>query len=121
MLRRLPRSTRTDTLSPYTTLFRSFDRGDRDQHERGLVDRREGFRRLVRRVGERPQRAGTRQRRFVESLAVTIRIAAVAAFQFRKVIRAAGRAAIAEQLRQLAIEREPAKNGRASGRERGCQ
>src|SRR3546814_18332244 len=27
MIRRPPRSTRTDTLFPYTTLFRSFDRG----------------------------------------------------------------------------------------------
>src|SRR3546814_6663105 len=28
MIRRPPRSTRTDTLFPYTTLFRSFDTGD---------------------------------------------------------------------------------------------
>src|SRR3546814_9837847 len=28
MIRRPPRSTRTDTLFPYTTLFRSFDRHD---------------------------------------------------------------------------------------------
>src|SRR3546814_4370931 len=31
MLRRPPRSTRTDTLFPYTTLFRSRARADRDQ------------------------------------------------------------------------------------------
>src|SRR3546814_1559723 len=30
MLRRPPRSTRTDTLFPYTTLFRSFGFGDED-------------------------------------------------------------------------------------------
>src|SRR3546814_18491417 len=30
MIRRPPRSTRTDTLFPYTTLFRSFDRGTID-------------------------------------------------------------------------------------------
>src|SRR3546814_3654275 len=36
MIRRPPRSTRTDTLFPYTTLFRSFRRRhglDRDRHE----------------------------------------------------------------------------------------
>src|SRR3546814_4783953 len=33
MLRRPPRSTRTDTLFPYTTLFRSLDRGA----ERGAI------------------------------------------------------------------------------------
>src|SRR3546814_17826079 len=31
MIRRPPRSTRTDTLFPYTTLFRSHDRTDRDR------------------------------------------------------------------------------------------
>src|SRR3546814_12367610 len=53
MIRRPPRSTRTDTLFPYTTLFRSFDDRSLDveivEHafeqprvalERGLVDRR---------------------------------------------------------------------------------
>src|SRR3546814_10991704 len=40
MLRRPPRSTRTDTLFPYTTLFRS-DRGrvDAGERERGEEDR----------------------------------------------------------------------------------
>src|SRR3546814_14611002 len=33
MLRRPPRSTRTDTLFPYTTLFRSMNAGDRDNAE----------------------------------------------------------------------------------------
>src|SRR3546814_14281535 len=33
MIRRPPRSTRTDTLFPYTTLFRSRDRKRRDQME----------------------------------------------------------------------------------------
>src|SRR3546814_13069095 len=40
MIRRPPRSTRTDTLLPYTTLFRSPDRGCRDprcaEHDRDL-------------------------------------------------------------------------------------
>src|SRR3546814_4530931 len=34
MLRRPPRSTRTDTLFPYTTLFRSSDRGRPGAHAR---------------------------------------------------------------------------------------
>src|SRR3546814_6344598 len=37
MIRRPPRSTRTDTLFPYTTLFRSIvERRDRDHHRVGL-------------------------------------------------------------------------------------
>src|SRR3546814_10547157 len=51
MIRRPPRSTRTDTLFPYTTLFRSRDRG-RDQGgpaaRRGLCGRAGGQRRLRR-------------------------------------------------------------------------
>src|SRR3546814_10822508 len=39
MLRRPPRSTRTDTLFPYTTLFRSIGRGDDDLVAR--IDRRD--------------------------------------------------------------------------------
>src|SRR3546814_14930750 len=35
MIRRPPRSTRTDTLFPYTTLFRSEDRRERLAHEVG--------------------------------------------------------------------------------------
>src|SRR3546814_11560999 len=52
MIRRPPRSTRTDTLFPYTTLFRSRldagrvggqDIGDRDRRQRGVggIERRE--------------------------------------------------------------------------------
>src|SRR3546814_10172938 len=37
MIRRPPRSTRTDTLFPYTTLFRSLGIGDRRQH-RGIIE-----------------------------------------------------------------------------------
>src|SRR3546814_18969240 len=46
MLRRPPRSTRTDTLFPYTTLFRSWlVQRDPRQHPRGLLPRktRDGF------------------------------------------------------------------------------
>src|SRR3546814_18272064 len=42
MIRRPPRSTRTDTLFPYTTLFRSLARGarrlDRPRPRRGMVE-----------------------------------------------------------------------------------
>src|SRR3546814_20592206 len=38
MLRRPPRSTRTDTLFPYTTLFRSVDGGERRHVERRGAD-----------------------------------------------------------------------------------
>src|SRR3546814_16917985 len=40
MIRRPPRATRTDTLFPYTTLFRAFRRGDHP----ALVSRRPGRR-----------------------------------------------------------------------------
>src|SRR3546814_19943043 len=46
MIRRPPRSTRTDTLFPYTTLFRSADAGDDD----GVLSR------LVRQSGLRSRR-----------------------------------------------------------------
>src|SRR3546814_7127122 len=39
MLRRPPRSTRTDTLFPYTTLFRSRQRADQRTHPRGTPSR----------------------------------------------------------------------------------
>src|SRR3546814_18387475 len=38
MIRRPPRSTRTDTLFPYTTLFRSVERGRRRDIPRALSD-----------------------------------------------------------------------------------
>src|SRR3546814_16215091 len=40
MLRRPPRSTRTDTLFPYTTLFRSIDRHRRGPRYVAIEDRR---------------------------------------------------------------------------------
>src|SRR3546814_619123 len=44
MIRRPPRSTRTDTLFPYTTLFRSVDIGAaKDEVARGNVDQRALF------------------------------------------------------------------------------
>src|SRR3546814_2947770 len=38
MIRRPPRSTRTDTLFPYTTLFRSGRRAERRQHRFAIID-----------------------------------------------------------------------------------
>src|SRR3546814_10130816 len=42
MIRRPPRSTRTDTLFPYTTLFRSPGRPGGDREAQGVLHRREG-------------------------------------------------------------------------------
>src|SRR3546814_12984686 len=39
MIRRPPRSTRTDTLFPYTTLFRSAERGERRRGGQGVAGR----------------------------------------------------------------------------------
>src|SRR3546814_14442966 len=55
MIRRPPRSTRTDTLFPYTTLFRSEDRPRPAPSRRGhgdRVPRREGAHRQARRSEE---------------------------------------------------------------------
>src|SRR3546814_3949432 len=41
MIRRPPRSTRTDTLFPYTTLFRSLEEAERKEDENGGIDQRE--------------------------------------------------------------------------------
>src|SRR3546814_6914776 len=41
MIRRPPRSTRTDTLFPYTTLFRSDAAEDADEHHRNLLRQRQ--------------------------------------------------------------------------------
>src|SRR3546814_7529308 len=54
MRRPPPRSTRTDTLFPYTTLFRSYGGGD----DRGRRDRA-GGRTAARRRGARARRSGT--------------------------------------------------------------
>src|SRR3546814_10331002 len=43
MIRRPPRSTRTDTLFPYTTLFRSVAPDDLAQRRKGLIDDGEGL------------------------------------------------------------------------------
>src|SRR3546814_7016981 len=56
MIRRPPRSTRTDTLFPYTTLFRSQKRSDIPPCGRGRANiRRESRRRAYERRGGSPQ------------------------------------------------------------------
>src|SRR3546814_5388788 len=66
MIRRPPRSTRTDTLFPYTTLFRSVARhvrdhpaGEGEEDARGL-DQKEGLKRLFRHVAK-PEQAVVEQ------------------------------------------------------------
>src|SRR3546814_12818771 len=58
MIRRPPRSTRTDTLFPYTTLFRSAAAAleVRTDHARGLFCRQQGEARQRREVGEHAHR-----------------------------------------------------------------
>src|SRR3546814_1591202 len=69
MIRRPPRSTRTDTLFPYTTLFRSLARGRiqlRPPDALGIEENRAGprphrrqiFRLLARRAPDQPARRG---------------------------------------------------------------
>src|SRR3546814_3436519 len=66
MIRRPPRSTRTDTLFPYTTLFRSADRVeiDREAEARGTTAEAEhraiDARRVI--VGDRQDRAAAHPR-----------------------------------------------------------
>src|SRR3546814_20635180 len=55
MIRRPPRSTRTDTLFPYTTLFRS-RREDRRRHEHGGGDRGSRLPRIGAGTAGRPRR-----------------------------------------------------------------
>src|SRR3546814_14047855 len=57
MIRRPPRSTRTDTLFPYTTLFRSSDRGQDGQTEGDGVGDRRYLRKGRRRVRRRQARS----------------------------------------------------------------
>src|SRR3546814_7900105 len=49
MIRRPPRSTRTDTLFPYTTLFRS---QILDQQQRALAEERQSEQQTVRQIGD---------------------------------------------------------------------
>src|SRR3546814_1054013 len=59
MIRRPPRSTRTDTLFPYTTLFRS---GRQQRFDLAHDDRRQAFSRLVEHQEPRVLQQGPRDR-----------------------------------------------------------
>src|SRR3546814_5747533 len=66
MIRRPPRSTRTDTLFPYTTLFRSIGEAAHDRRELSLDARRRPFafhRDECRRIGARGEGGQILQRR----------------------------------------------------------
>src|SRR3546814_5263946 len=79
MIRRPPRSTRTDTLFPYTTLFRSQHHQEGARHRRRLPARRAPLRgRLHPRGREdrprRPRRAGVRSEEHTSELQSLMRI-----------------------------------------------
>src|SRR3546814_12813444 len=69
MIRRPPRSTRTDTLFPYTTLFRSCekeiegDRDDDDRHDQRGADQRHDDRLRARTHGREADRGERAERR----------------------------------------------------------
>src|SRR3546814_12650836 len=108
MIRRPPRSTRTDTLFPYTTLFRShLGGGDGDTHAAGLQQRSAA----ELHVGALVERTGAGAAAVAEAQHLEARLQ-------RRVARDPGVAA--ERQRDLCpLARR--QNGRASGRERGVQ
>src|SRR3546814_11308964 len=61
MIRRPPRSTRTDTLFPYTTLFRSRELRAPKRHHHGPAGSRVAERHTDHRVGPRLRRTGDRK------------------------------------------------------------
>src|SRR3546814_20847689 len=128
MIRRPPRSTRTDTLFPYTTLFRSGDAGRAHQHhvgraevlaEAGLLVEQE----LVDRMAARQRRAqgvdeiaaDPRQRALDDGRVVVAGLAPPMPFQCERARVVAPRQAQGTP----AEERSP--TGRAAWRERRCQ
>src|SRR3546814_17360107 len=75
MIRRPPRSTRTDTLFPYTTLFRSAGQGKRARRQAHAGPGQKG------RVADRPDgrrgsvfRAGADRQSVVEGKSVSVRV-----------------------------------------------
>src|SRR3546814_18375145 len=113
MIRRPPRSTRTDTLFPYTTLFRSFRRPERDLPHR-LIDMLGELLEIVSEQANELQGSGVIFRAIgpgltrIENLAVDTRHADR---NFDTEIL------IPPEFRIV----QSTKNGRASCRERGCQ
>src|SRR3546814_2436631 len=62
MIRRPPRSTRTDTLFPYTTLFRSWELGIRAMQRTGCHDRNPAFQSRIPNPKSRPDALRRRTR-----------------------------------------------------------
>src|SRR3546814_18407354 len=125
MIRRPPRSTRTDTLFPYTTLFRSPDPALRGQLQavRNLRRRRGGG-------GRHPRRCLIRRPSFVRSGPPARRAASRSAALFEAFIRNLDRQAAVFAVHGIDIMAlTPAAGaveahlqvGRAPGRERGWQ
>src|SRR3546814_5173425 len=80
MIRRPPRSTRTDTLFPYTTLFRSVERGQLD-------GRREGDGRRFHRLKIAPRAVAVRSEEHTSELQSLMRISyAVFCLKKKKII-----------------------------------
>src|SRR3546814_7730310 len=71
MIRRPPRSTRTDTLFPYTTLFRSVSRGGADRCVQSLLRLHAGSARSDPRSWRRAEERADRDRPGAERRAVT--------------------------------------------------
>src|SRR3546814_1069358 len=74
MIRRPPRSTRTDTLFPYTTLFRSADRPHSSWDRPYAVRRGERWRGAVRRYRHAQPRGGRRSEEHTSELQSLMRI-----------------------------------------------
>src|SRR3546814_13870697 len=108
MLRRPPRSKRTDTLFPYTTLFRS------ERHEQ---DQREDQRADAERLGQRPARA---EQRLGAVHAVTPDAAADPPL-LALLERDGRRGERRDRLGDQPVARVELQHGRASVRERVCQ
>src|SRR3546814_15720445 len=105
MIRRPPRSTRTDTLFPYTTRFRS-DTGHRDHHFRRAVEAGNGVRPI--RQSARISGEDIPGRRGGSDTMRTILLLAAAN----------GAVAAAPALAQTPPQSGPDEIGRAAGRER---
>src|SRR3546814_13010002 len=119
MIRRPPRSTRTDTLFPYTTLFRSDKHGYAAQYASGYF---EEFKRILETKGggyfpdviKDDPPAHTRVRRLMDKAFTAHRVASLEP-RITEII-----VGFIEKLADKAANGE-VEIGRASGRERVCQ
>src|SRR3546814_17776445 len=109
MIRRPPRSTRTDTLFPYTTLFRSVARAERARNYSVIIVS------VMTVVPSRAKRPPSQTWSFA-----MIALQSKSAFLYKQIRRAlrSGRYVPGERLDPATIAEEI---GSASGRESGCQ